>query len=190
MDKADIIKEVCDSLLNKNHKRGIETLTAKYPFENYITVKRKPNPLFLTKIFLRDGFIDRYTGTKLVFPPVLRIISKALPEVFPFQSNWKMTETHVAYWELFPTIDHIKPIARGGYDTEENIITTSMIRNAAKSNFTLEEIGWSVKEPGNLNDWDGLTEVFKQLIQAGPLLIKDPYIRNWQTALQRAENSN
>ncbi len=100
-----------------------------------------------------------------------------------------MTETHIAYWELFPTVDHIKPIARGGHDTEENIITTSMIRNAAKSNFTLEEIGWSVKEPGNLNDWDGLTKIFKQLIKANSLLIKDQYIRTWQTALQRAENS-
>jgi len=175
---------------NKNNDEGIKILTTKYPFENYFTVKRKLNPLFLTKIFLRDGFIDRYTGTKLLFLPILRIISKVLPETFPFQSSWKMTETHIDYWELFPTVDHIKPIARGGHDTEENINTTSMVRNAAKSNFTLGEIGWSVKEPGNLNDWDGLTKIFKQLIKADPLLIKDSYIRNWQKALQLAENSD
>ncbi len=77
MQKAGIIEEVCDSLLNKNNDEGIKILTTKYPFENYVTVERKSNPLFLTKIFLRDGFIDRYTGTKLLFPPVLRIISKA-----------------------------------------------------------------------------------------------------------------
>jgi hypothetical protein len=189
VQKADIIKEVCEALVNKNNSDGIEILKTKYPFENYITQKRKPTTFLLTKIFLRDGFIDRYTGTKLVFPPVLRIISHVLPEVFPFQSSWKMTETHVAYWELFPTVDHIKPIARGGDDTEENIVTTSMIRNAAKSNFTLEEIGWFVKEPGNLNEWDGLTGIFKQLIQENPTLFSGNYIKEWNRALTKAEAS-
>src|ERR1700682_1318780 len=68
-----------------------------------------------------------------------------------------MTETHPAYWELVATIDYMVPVARGGVDSEENWLTTSMLRNAAKANWTLDELGWSVLPPGNFSEWDGLT---------------------------------
>lgn len=61
----------------------------------------------MTELFVRDGFIDRYRGTRLVYPPTLRLISEELPEQFPYHRNWKMSETHHAFWELTPTVDHI-----------------------------------------------------------------------------------
>jgi hypothetical protein len=48
-----------------------------------------------------------------------------------------MSETHIIYWALFPTIDHVVPVAREGPDEDKNWVTTSMLRNAAKSNWTL-----------------------------------------------------
>lgn len=51
-----------------------------------------------------------------------------------------MSECHIVYWELFPTIDHIVPVARGGRNSEENWVSTSMLRNSAKFNGTLEEL--------------------------------------------------
>ena len=86
--------------------------------------------------FLRDGFIDRYSGQKLLNPGILKIISHHFPEDFPYHPHWKMTETHIAYWELTPTLDHIYPIAQGGQDNEKNWVTTSMKNNSIKSNYT------------------------------------------------------
>ena len=40
------------------------------------------------------------------------------------------------------TIDHVIPVARGGADDESNVVTTSMLRNSAKSNWLLDEVGW------------------------------------------------
>jgi hypothetical protein len=108
------------------------------------------------RVFVRDGFIDRYSGNRLLFPPVLRLLSVMLPDAFPFHCNWKMNKTHPAYWELFPTLDHIVPVARGGPDHEDNLVSTSMLRNSAKANLTLEELGWSINPPGDMNQWDGM----------------------------------
>ena len=72
------------------------------------------------------------------------------------------------YWELFPTVDHIVPIARGGIDEESNWVTTSMLRNSMKSNWTLEELDWSLLPTGDLQEWDGLTNLFVLLIDNFP----------------------
>ena len=141
MQKGEIIQEICGHLLNGNKAVCSEIAKEKYPFTNYLSNKRKASFVQMTKVFLRDGFIDRYSGEKLLFPGIFRILKIELPDEFPAHSNWKMTETHMVYWELFPIIDHIFSIARGGKDVEENWITTSMIRNSAKANWTLQEIG-------------------------------------------------
>ncbi len=90
-----------------------------------------------------------------------------------------MTQTHIAYWELVPTIDHIYPIAKGGQDNEENWVTTSMKNNSIKSNYTIEEIHWSLYPKGKIEEWDGLTKIFIQLVNKDKELLKDAYIKNW-----------
>lgn len=186
MQKGDIIKEICGHLLSGDKTTSSEVALEKYPFTNYIADKRKYSDVQIIKVFLKDGFIDRYSGEKLLFPGIFRILKIELPNEFPAQSNWKMTETHMVYWELFPTIDHIFPIARGGKDVEENWITTSMIRNSAKANWTLEEIGWTIKEKGDLEEWDGLTSIFLELVKKNIHLRKDRYIRRWEVSLLKA----
>jgi len=37
---------------------------------------RAYTPRAMTKVVKRDGFIDRYNGSRLVFPPVLRLLSR------------------------------------------------------------------------------------------------------------------
>jgi hypothetical protein len=106
--------------------------------------------------FHQDGFIDCYSGQRLIFPGTLRLLSLCLPEEFPFHSNWKMDRTHPAFWELFPTIDHIVPIARGGEDAETNWVTTSQLQNSAKANWTLKELRWTLVPAGSVEEWDGL----------------------------------
>ena len=93
-----------------------------------------------------------------------------------------MTETHMVYWELFPTIDHIVPVARGGPDDEENWVTTSMLHNSAKSNWTLEELGWQLVPPGDFKQWDGLLGWFVTFLQQQQSHLADKYIRRWHRA--------
>jgi len=105
-----------------------------------------------------------------------------LPAEFPFHPNWKMDKTHQAYWELFPTLDHIVPVARGGQDDEENLVSTSMLKNSAKANSTLEELGWHLHPPGDMAQWDGMMSWCLDFIRSKRELEKDAYIGRWYRA--------
>jgi hypothetical protein len=133
-------------------------------------------------VFVRDGFIDRYTGARLVFPGTLRLLSMLFPSEFPFHANWKTDACHIAFWELFPTLDHVVPVSRGGADTEDNLVSTSMLHNSAKANFLLVELGWQLRPPGELADWDGLSGWFVGEVAKNPTLLKQPYLRAWHGA--------
>jgi len=92
------------------------------------------------------------------------------------------------YWDLFPTIDHLIPIARGGQDNDSNWITTSMIRNSAKSNWTIEEIGWTLHQKGQLDNWDGLVKYFLDFTDKNPGYENDNYVSDWKDGLLKAIN--
>jgi hypothetical protein len=138
----------------------------------------------MTAVFLRDGLVDRYSGERLIFPPVLRVISLELPEVFPIHRNWKMSETHTAYWDLSPTIDHVVPVALGGVDDESNWVTTSMRRNAAKGSFTVEQMDWTLCSPGSLLEWDGMGLWLLEYLHHHPERGADIYVARWANELR------
>lgn len=132
--------------------------------------------------FVADGFIDRYSGDRLLNPGVLKMLSVYYPNAFPYQAHWKTTETHTAYWELTPTIDHIIPISYGGVDAKENWATTSMMNNSIKSNWTLEQLRWHLCPKGDIRDWDGLTRLFLEVVEKNRSLLNDRYIHTWYRA--------
>ncbi len=156
MEKATIIENICLALQNGKKEKAEEIARSSYPFQYFPKLQRKISDVESVKIFSRAGFIDRYSGRRLIFPGVLHLLSVLMPEDFPYHDHWKMSECHIVYYELQPAIDHVIPIARGGLDEESNWVTTSMMRNSAKSNWTLEELGWSLLPPGNIEEWDGL----------------------------------
>jgi len=183
MDKGLLIKEICTLLINDKKQEGIDLAKSKYPFEQRNINGRNYTKTQMCKIFLRDGFIDRYSGERLLFPGLIKILTIEFPQIFKYHKHWKTSETHMIYWELFPTIDHIIPVARGGEDNEDNWVTTSMVRNSAKANWTLEEIGWSLKRPGKLKNWDGLIKYFIDLTYKNSEYEIDNYVRSWKSAL-------
>ena len=189
MDKALIIKNLCELLLEDKKKDCIDFAMSNYPFANNPITKRCYSRYQMCRVFLRDGFIDRYSGDKLLFPRIIMILTIELPEIFKYHTNWKMSETHMAYWELFPTIDHLVPVARGVEDNENNWITTSMVRNSAKSNWTIEELGWKLYNKGLLENWDGLINCFLELTDKNPIYEKNGYINGWKTALLSIRDS-
>ncbi len=180
--KAQTINAVCDRLLAGDPQAAAATAQSGYPFAPPQSTGRAYTESECTALFTRDGFIDRYSGTQPIFPGALRLLSRLLPSEFPFHPNWKMTETHMVYWELFPTVDHIVPIARAGADDETNWVTTSMLRNSAKSNWTLEELGWQLVPPGDLKQWDGLLGWFIEFLKQNQSHLADKYIRRWHRA--------
>jgi 5-methylcytosine-specific restriction endonuclease McrA len=186
MGKSRTIQKVCEALLADDRSGASQISRREYPFVIQPLSKRKYNEVESTRIFIRDGFIDRYSGDRLVFPGVLRLLSRLMPEVFPFHPNWKMSECHIAYWELSPTIDHIVPVARGGADDETNWVTTSMMRNSAKSNWTLEELGWQLHPPGDFEQWDGMTRWFLEYLRRDPSHLSENHIKRWYNAAVRA----
>jgi hypothetical protein len=145
------IKYTCDLLVQNKIEEAALEIKSHYPFTPFKKSSRSYTPFQITSIFVRDGFIDRYKGNLLVFPPSLRLISYYLPSEFPFHPNGKMDEGHIAYWELFPTIDHVIPVARGGKDEETNWVCCSMLTNGIKSNWTLEELGWELLPSNAIN---------------------------------------
>ncbi len=182
--KAHVLSGVCSRIALNDLDGASKILREQYPFVPFPNAGRSWTPLQALSIYLRDGFIDRYSGLPLVFPGTLRILSLYLPLDFPFHPNWKTDQCHFAYWELLPTIDHVIPVSRGGADDITNWVTTSMVKNAAKANFMLEEMGWQLLPKETKTDWDGLTTWFSEELVRSPDLLDDTYIRRWAGALQ------
>ncbi len=187
-ESALVISKICKRLTSTNIDDAREIIKKEYPFKPSNHKGRKYSERQKTKIFIRDGFIDRYTGKKLIFPPVLRVISSIFPDEFPFHKNWKISECHIAYWHLCPTIDHIIPVSRGGEDCESNWVSTSQLRNSAKSNWLMEELGWSLIAPGNIREWDGLFFWFIEYIDNNTNLLKEKYFSVWYHAALEQKN--
>ncbi|KAA3596225.1 MAG: HNH endonuclease [Calditrichaeota bacterium] len=177
--KSEIIKQVCDAISGDGVVKAKSILAKNYPFEAFVKSIRSYTKKQMIRVFLRDGFIDRYSGERLIFPPVLRLISNQIPKEFPYHPYWKMSECHIAYWQLSPTIDHIVPISRGGIDEESNWVCTSQLKNSAKSNWLLEELGWELYKSGNLEEWDGMLSWFIKFMEENPKDKEDNFLNSW-----------
>jgi hypothetical protein len=182
-DPADVISDVLQALVTGATEDAANTISVRYPFQPTVRAERRYSTKQMLDVFMRDGFVDRYSGSRLVFPGALRLISNAMPSEFPFHKNWKVSETHPAFWQLCPTIDHIEPVARGGTNDIDNLVTTSQLKNSVKANWTLAELGWVLLPPGDMEVWDGLTGSFLRMVQMRPELLDDGYIRMWHKAL-------
>lgn len=179
MNKIEVIEKAAHEILNGEMESAKELIQNEYPFKYLTSNERKYTDKQKMEQFKRDGFIDRYSGQRLLNPGLLKVLSYYLPDVFPYHAHWKMEECHNAYWEFVPTVDHIYPVALGGADSNENWATTSMLHNSIKSNWTLEQLNWKLHEPGNYKEWDGLTVLFVKLVEADSSLLGDAYIKKW-----------
>ena len=179
MDKIDVLEMAAKSILEDRKEHAKFVIRTEYPFQKLSAVERVYTDKQKMTQFKKDGFIDRYSGQKLLNPGLLKVLSHYMPDEFPYHSHWKMEECHSAYWEFVPTVDHIYPVTLGGVDSEENWATTSMLHNSVKSNWTLEQLNWQLYEAGRMEDWDGLTGLFAELVEANLTLLQDPYIKKW-----------
>jgi hypothetical protein len=185
-DGAGILSRVCGAIDEGQLDRAAKVLDSEFPFQPLTASSRRYSPIQLMGVFVRDGFIDRYSGQRLVFPGTLRLLSHLFPVQFPFHTNWKTDSWHFAFYELFPTIDHVVPVSRGGQDAAHNWVCTSMLRNAAKANFTIEELGWQLYLPGDPAAWDGMTTWFLRQYRNREDFRAVEYLRRWAAAAMTA----
>lgn len=188
--EVDILTRICNVLSDGEAKNPAELL-GDYRF-NPSTIERKSvSPTMAVRVFVRDGFIDRYSGQRVIFPPVIRIVAERLgKEYFPFHTNWKTDCTHPAFWDLGATIDHRVPITRGGKEELDNYRTTTMTWNAVKTNCLLEELGWAEQPKGNVEKWDGLLGWFLQYVQKNPHTLNIAMIKGWYYAVFSASEED
>ena len=189
-DYAALVEEICDLVANDSADRASEIAKARWPFASVKKTPRKRSPSELLQLWMRDGFIDRYGGERLVDPGVLRLLSILLPSDFPYHPNWRTDQCHLIHWKLHPTHDHVIPISRGGADQDENLVTTSMVRNSAKAHWTLEELEWELVPPGKLSLWDGLMVWYVSFLEQEPQLMNaHPSLERWYTLATKCANA-
>lgn len=93
MDRSRIIADVCH-VVEQNRAEARRLVRENYPWAKLVPSKRTYTQIECARVFIRDGFIDRYSGQRLVFPGTPKLLSLLLPVEFPFHPNWKMDPTH------------------------------------------------------------------------------------------------
>jgi hypothetical protein len=111
----------------------------------------------------------------------------SIPDDFPLRaSSVKMANSHVAHWELYASVDHVVPVARGGVHEMDNWVTTSFMHNLIKSHWRLDDLGWELLPPGRLEEWDGMLGWFLKFTEEHPDTLALGGIRDWRRAATRA----
>ena len=182
----EVVARLCNAISGGSLDDAAALARAELPFEPFERTSRSFTKHKQVSVFLRDGFTDRYSGKKLVFPGSLRLLSQRLPAEIPFHSHWKTTECHSLYWDLQATVDHVRPVALAGSHEMGNLVTTSMNNNLAKGHRTLKDLDWNRKQAGKLRDWDGLMGWFMEYISDEPSVLEQRFIKQWHRAAQRA----
>lgn len=182
MSKIAIINDVCQALTNDDLDAAKRLIQEGYPFvDTRSSSTRVYTATECTRVFIRDGFIDRYTGTRMVFPGTLRLLSLELGNnIFPFQANGRIEVTHPAFWELYPTVDYKDATAHGGDDEMSNLITANVLTVVAKRASRLQDISrWKMMAPGNFEQWDGTIWWFVDYVARREDLLRNAHLMTW-----------
>ena len=75
MDKIQAIKDAALSLLDRKVGDAKLIIKENYPFNKLASTERKYTDKQKMEQFIRDGFIDRYSGQKLMNPGILKVLS-------------------------------------------------------------------------------------------------------------------
>ncbi len=214
-DKVDVLVRVCSALLLGEMERARAIARSEYPFCNSRgqstsprgksastgrsvsgpTLKRRSLTFAQRlRIWQRDGFRDRYTGQRLVFPGTLELLSVLMPEEFPYHNppHGDSRFTHQAMYELWPGIDHVVSHVGGEPGTvhaEDNLVTTAHTNNLAKSSLRLEDLGWSLRTAQVADGgWDGLLGWFIAYLDRDRRPLSDPVsgsrLTKWYTLVR------
>lgn len=75
MDKVAALETAVQMIVDGKIERAKEVIQTEYPFKNLGSGSRNYTDKQKWGQFKRDGFIDRYSGQKLLNPGILKTIS-------------------------------------------------------------------------------------------------------------------
>jgi hypothetical protein len=151
----DVLSTAVSALANDD-LLGANELARQLAVELSPAPRRQPiSPTVAAQVMRRDRFTCLYCGTRIVPPSVLRVASLVWPELLPYNVNWKTDATHPIYVSHAGTIDHVRPYSHGGSDAMSNLAAACWACNLQKSEFSLERLGWELRQP-IASGWDGL----------------------------------
>lgn len=202
VEKWEVVMDACLALSEEGRDSCIEVIRKGYPFDPRARPRevkggdRHPerdgkadaidcwadDHYAKMRVFCRDGFINRFTGEPLIFPAVLRLLSKELPRDFPFQQYWRPEGTHIAYHEMGALVTHLVPLSRGGKKEEENLVTTTMPYLLARTDKTIEESGWRLTWEGFVDEWDGMSTWYVDYVKDNEDLRDVNFLNLWFNA--------
>jgi 5-methylcytosine-specific restriction endonuclease McrA len=147
------------------------------------------------RVFQRDKWICFYCRMPVVFHSSMRLLQEFVQEHgFDgggyYQRNW----TH-AYAPLLDylgaVVDHIRPRAQGGKDTQKNLRTSCNKCNASKNDRHESKLAKPKKinsKYGHPIKWDGLSNLFVILADRTPdkLTVQE---RRWRVAIHKSKPS-
>lgn len=180
--RASSLSQVASALTHQGAEQAAVLGKALFPWTESQTERAAVPPQRAFRIFQRDRFTDRYSGSQLVFPGALLAMGLLMPQSFPMHPTWKVSKSHEIYWELWPVIDHVLPVTRHGSNDDANLVTTSTRNNTAKGASLLSELGWSVRPIPDSPSWDGLVGWFLEAVSAHPQLMNHSQLRSWHRA--------
>jgi hypothetical protein len=207
-ERSEIIMDVCLALSEGDQGRGRGLITKEYPFDPLALPREVPvrvrspdlpkleaseetktfwteNQAMKMRVFARDGFINRFTGELLIFPATLRLLSKEFPKELPYQQAWRLGAVHLAYYDLYACANKLVPLSPGGKGEEANLITTTMPYVLARSDSTVEEVGWRLTREGYVDEWDGMSSWYVEYVKEHPELRNENYFNMWFNAAKQ-----
>ena len=202
MDLSDQVEGLLRRLSNDSAASTAEAKSLAMqiapPFSRRERAKRKGiGRSKVMQVFLRDGFVDQYTGERLFFPGTLLLLGKLLPEPFVTPEDgkgWRVGECHWIYWRLWPTVEHLDPVARGGHNDDlARLVTTSQMVNSARGPWAADEVPEKIRieridaEVARGRRWDGMMVWFVEHVSRCPERFKgDGTLLAWHKAARAA----
>jgi len=120
---------------------------------------RMPDRKTEREIFIRDGWMCRFCGTRLIS----KRARERLTAEFPEHARWGPTnaDKHCAFRATLGVIDHVLPHSRGGSSAPENLVAACGPCNYGRGELTLEHCGLEDPRtrPPIVNGWDGLSRL-------------------------------
>ena len=182
--RADVLVHACLALEAGSVDAAKKIIERDFPFSRYVKDEKTFTPVEQMKIFMRDGFVDRFTGKRVFLPPVLAVLSNELPETFPCNPNWDRAKTHQAH-EMFSAA--VKKIIPSGLSKDTaNLVTVSALNKLSRGNATIEDLGQPLLTLDEIasSRWDGMTGWFVNYVHEHKNLLADNKIAAWHKALQ------
>jgi 5-methylcytosine-specific restriction endonuclease McrA len=102
--------------------------------------KNKSFAKYEAQVYQRDGYRCGYCGIRVIDTKALLKMEKIVGKKY-FKVKGKNNERHGVALALRATIDHIKPLSRGGCTRMDNLVTSCWSCNYGKLNATLEQLG-------------------------------------------------